>query len=55
MMELQLIYIAKKIMICLHTFDDDVFVWKELLHQCGNPGTDNLEINIKSNEVFKCH
>ena len=26
MMELQLIYIAKKIMICLHTFDDDVFV-----------------------------
>ncbi len=42
-MELQLFYIAK-VMICLHTFDDDVFVWKELLCYCGSPRIDKLEI-----------
>ena len=36
-MEFQLIYIGKNIMICLYTFDDDIFVWKELLGYCGSP------------------
>ena len=55
MMELQLIYIGKRNMICLYTFDDDIFVWKELLCYCGSLGINNLGINIKRNKGFKCH
>ena len=44
-MEFGLIYIEKKIMMCLHTFEDDFFVWKELLCYCSSQGIDNLEIN----------
>ena len=53
--KLHLIYIAKKIMICLHTFDDDDFVCKELFCYCGSPRIDNLEIRNKRNKGLKCH
>ena len=44
-MECGLIYIEKKTMICLHTFEDDAFMWKQLLCFCGSQGIDNLKIN----------
>ena len=56
-MECGVIYIGKKTMICLHTFEDDVFMWKDLLCYCGSLGIDNLDINngTHRNKSFKCH
>ena len=56
-MEFGLIHIGKKTMICLHTFEDDVLMWKQLLCYCGSLGIDNLGINNKiyKNKCFKCH
>ena len=34
-------------MICLHTFEDDVPMWKELVCYCGSLGIHNLDINNK--------
>ena len=35
-------------MICLHTFEDDLCLWKELVCYCGSLGFDNLEITNKT-------
>ena len=37
-------------MICLHIFEDDVFMRKQLLGYYGSLGSDNLEIN---NNIYK--
>ena len=49
-MKLELIYIGKKSMICLHTFEDDIYIWKRLLRCCGSLGSDDLKIN---NNIYK--
>ena len=49
-MEFGFIYIEWRIMICLHTFEDDISVWKELLRYCGSPELISLRLIIK---VFK--
>ena len=43
-MACELIYIVKRTTICLHTFEDDVFMWKELLCYCGSPGIDKKNL-----------
>ena len=55
-MKFGLIYIEKRTMICLHFFEDDVFMWNELLSYCGPLGSDDLiSNNIYKTKGFNCH
>ena len=53
-MEFRLKYIGKRIMICLHTFDDDVFVWKQLPCYCGSPSTRRVDFFNVERCILEC-